>query len=154
MILFFYEILFLYIDQSNRFNVNFNSNTKNKGQVERTNEKADACVEYKPLKLSKISFNVPKNHTNKKLNEYKVKNYKEFRAKLKPQSTDNANIEVLYILTDNSLIAVQMPNLDFKKEDTYNTDFGKSQIPKSLYKSNFNFENFMSHLKLDYKVTI
>ncbi len=101
------------------------------------------------MQINKIKHVLPKNtFNNKKLNQYKLKNYKELRNK--NQNSDKDNIEIMYVLTDNSLISIQIPNLDFHKFEQKSSN--KANIRSVFSSASFIFDNFIANLTMDYKV--
>ena len=62
------------------------------------------------VKLNKYLYLLPSNNqTNKKLMAYKLKNYKENKNR---SDFNKEKINLIYFLTDNSLISIYIPNFN------------------------------------------
>jgi len=108
-------------------------------------------IKYTKLKINKFESVVPKNMNNyKNLMHFRIKNYKDLKNK--QQFSEKGNIEILNILTDNSLISIQIPNLKLFKNNL--EDFKKHNNGIGFNLDGFNFNNYIQNLNMDYKVLL
>ncbi len=146
----FINIISLFVENSKNIFKQSQTYKNNHSNDSNNNDRIEYINKYNNLKINKIENVLPKNYNhNKKIIQYKIKNYKEKINII--QNTENDRFAIINILTDNSLISVNIPNLK-NGNDNISGKKNDNQITKiEINNRIFNFSNYVNNLNMDYK---